>query len=124
MDEKDIKIIRALSDCVFLPGSGPKSFVGKMSELVKDSPDYILSDRQWYYLQTLYHSYRGQIRDHEYECLICKALEKNQAIINLVCPGCGYHVGAILKPKTREDIYCPRCLRFRMSQFELTRIRF
>lgn len=129
MTEDDKLKILALSNCRFLPGSYQKKFVKGMEALLRDHPEEELSDKQWYYLQTLYHSYgnsaRRQIRGHERHCTICKALDKNQPIIELVCPGCGNKIPLILKPKLKnpsDDHACRGCGVHNMSKFILQRI--
>ena len=124
MNSDEIRKITALADCVLRPASFTKRFVRGMEALVHDSPDYLLSDRQWYTLETLYHSHREQIQDHERYCIICKALSSNTPLIDLVCPGCGFLFSVILKPRIKsinDDHVCPRCMQFKYSGFELRR---
>lgn len=124
MKENEILKIRALENCTFTPGSFAKRFTRGMIELLNDKPDFILSDRQWYMVETLYHSYRSQIREHDRYCAICKALAKNEPLIDIVCPGCGYFVSLILRPRIKsinDDHVCPHCMQFRFSQFDLRR---
>ena len=125
MDENEKRKITALARCTFLPGSWAKKFVKGMDAKMQDTPGHTLSDRQWYQIETLYHSYRSQIPDHDRHCSICKHLANNEPLIKLVCPGCGHAESVILRPKFKPGTTksCSHCSQFTWDNFELQRIR-
>ena len=125
MNQDEIQKITLLEGCSFLPGSFARRFVKGMNSLLHDDPQGVLSDRQWYTLQTLFHSYGGQILRHNSLCLICKSLASNTPIIELVCPGCGNTVSLILRPKIKPGMEpaCRNCGQFTWDKFVLRRIQ-
>lgn len=122
MTSGEIKMIQALDDCTFPPGTSAKRFVQNLASLARMKSYVPLSVKQWYFLVSLYHSCRGQIPEHDRDCPVCRALAGNQPLVMMVCPSCGYRVGMIQRMRDEARHSCPRCAGVAMGEFTMEKI--
>lgn len=124
MFPKETEMVDGLRRVVFPVGSYDKKFSQSMAARLerKDPPPMPLSVRQWHFLVSVYHKYRGQIRDHDRHCPACKAMSEGVPLVMQVCPECGYKVGMVLRSSADGQHYCARCSRVPYSKFKLERV--
>jgi hypothetical protein len=123
MTSDEISKIQALSRCNFGSYNEKERFIRNMITLSETRSYVPLSPKQWFFLQSLYHTFgKTQIPGHERDCVICKAKASQEPVIYQVCPGCGYKVGMIERNPADYNHSCPRCAVVRFSDFKLERI--
>jgi CRISPR/Cas system CSM-associated protein Csm5 (group 7 of RAMP superfamily) len=74
MKADQIKIIKALAECRFLPGSYVKGFVRDIYSITMTDPGKELTEKQIRYLAQIEHNYRRQLRNLgvRHYCYKCK----------------------------------------------------